>query len=100
MDTTDRQTAPMSVPGPPNDLPPPVDSPAPRPSLVRWGDTVVGAAVVAEEATAGLIAGLCRAAARRAQRAGELAERGAGELGERGAAERARWRRRAGAAAE
>ena len=96
MATTDRQTAPMSVPGPPPelppDLPPPVNPPAPRPSLVRWGDTVVGAAFAAEEATTDLIAGLRRAAARGAQRAGELAERGA--------TERARWRRRAGESAD
>ncbi|MEV4701747.1 hypothetical protein [Actinoplanes sp. NPDC049316] len=55
--------------------------------LVLWQDTVVGAAFAAEEATAGLIGRLRRAAGRRPQ----IVDRFAG----RGAAERERWRRRA-----
>ncbi|MEV8508904.1 hypothetical protein AB0368_29295 [Actinoplanes sp. NPDC051475] len=60
--------------------------------LARWGDAALGTAVAAEEATAGLIRELRRAAEWRRQRLTELAERGA--------VERARYRRRTTEAAE
>jgi hypothetical protein len=62
----------------------------PRPRAGRWRDVAVGAAFEAEELTAGLVAGLRRAAARREDRLAELADRGARE--------RARGRQRADAA--
>ncbi|WP_199514234.1 hypothetical protein [Nucisporomicrobium flavum] len=67
------------------------DAPAgvrsPRRSLLLWGDTLVGAAIAAEQATTGVVAGLRRGAARRAQRLSRLADRGA--------LAREDWRRRA-----
>ncbi|MFI7600365.1 hypothetical protein [Actinoplanes sp. NPDC049681] len=60
--------------------------------LARWGDAALGTAMAAEEATAGLIRDLRRAAESRRQQFTELAARGA--------VERARYRRRTTAAAE
>lgn len=51
----------------------------PRPRVGRWRDVAVGAAVEAEEFTAGLVVGLRRAAAGREHRLAELADRGAHE---------------------
>jgi hypothetical protein len=66
--------------------------PAPAAGIARWRDAAVGAAFEAEEVTAGLIAGLRRAASRRGRSVTEFAERGA--------AERARGRRRAAEAVQ
>lgn len=92
MTTMDWQ--PETMPGPPAPAgtpPDPGDLHEPQ-TLRRWGDTVVGATVAAEEVTSGLIARLRRAAAQPGRHVAQLADRGA--------AERARWRRRAGDAAQ
>ncbi len=89
----------MSVPASPAGMPPDPDHPAAQRTPLRWGDTVVGAAFAAEEATADLIAALRRVTARRAQRVARLAEHSA-RLAERGATERARWQQRAERTAE
>jgi hypothetical protein len=59
--------------------------PAERRTLLRWGDTAVGAAFAAESVTTGVVAGLRRRVDR---------------LADRGATERARWRQRAEQTAE
>jgi hypothetical protein len=65
--------------------------PTPVARMFWWRDVAVGAAVEAEQVTAGMVAGLRAASARR--------RRWVGELAERGAAERIRSRRAANAAA-
>ncbi|MCA2211463.1 hypothetical protein [Jidongwangia harbinensis] len=76
MTATDPQAASLSTPAGPA-----------RPAVVRWADTVLGAAFAAEDTTSDLVTGLRRAAARHRRRVAGLADRGA--------AERARWRQRA-----
>jgi hypothetical protein len=92
MTTMDPQLAPLSVPTTPSGMPPEPDQPVPQPTLLRWGDTAVGAAITAEETAADLVAGLRGAVARRGERVARLADRGA--------TERARWQQRAERTAE
>jgi len=80
MTTTEPQSAPAPDPR----------AAALRQTIQRWGDTVVGAALAAEDVTTDLIGGLSRRVTR--QRLDRLTVRGA--------AERALWRRRAASTAE
>jgi hypothetical protein len=85
MTSTDPQFTALSPADSPAGVPADPARPAARGTLLRWGDTVVGAAFAAEGATTDVVAGLRRRVDR---------------LADRGATERTRWRRRAGQAAE
>jgi hypothetical protein len=85
MTSTDPQFAAPPVVDTPAGGPAGLDQPAARPTLLQWGDTVVGAAFAARGATRDAAAGLQRRLDR---------------LAGQGATERARWRQRAGQTAE
>jgi len=80
MTSTDPQSAFLSAADPPAGGPAGTAQPGARRRLLRWGDTLVGAAFAAEGATTEVVAGLRRRVDR---------------LADRGAMERTRWQLRA-----
>ncbi|GAA3351778.1 hypothetical protein GCM10020358_82780 [Amorphoplanes nipponensis] len=81
----DPQSAPPPAAANPAGGPADTARPAARRTLLRWGDTVVGAAFAVEGATTDVVAGL---------------RRGIERLAERGATERTHWRQQAGLTAQ